>query len=206
MQKRSAAVIGACTVVIAFVMAVSVATARRLELSEQRYTVQLRELAFREVGSEATLAACPVTLEGSFHSKTLSKVCGQLIGYITRATKGTCQTGAVTILSATLPWHVRYESFRGTLPAISEIDTALANGGWQIEIFGLSCLYESTAAGALREIIVRDPATGRIIEWIIHSRIIGQGGAFCPREVILDGRGSVGTQTRLEPITVRLVQ
>src|SRR5438270_3751470 len=62
---------------------------------------------------------CSLTLEGSLHSATIVKTRGSLVGYITRASVGPCVNGSATVLTATLPWHVQYDSFTGTLPSIA---------------------------------------------------------------------------------------
>ncbi len=102
-------------VAAALVLAIGVAgaQARRFELSSQTIRAIWTELPF--ILGEST-PRCPVTLEGSFHSKTLSKVSGELVGYITRARtrKGAenCASnwGALFLdteegFAQTLPWH-----------------------------------------------------------------------------------------------------
>jgi hypothetical protein len=113
-------------------IAVSVASARRIELSNQRF-LEIWTLIRWEFAGTATVE-CPLTLEGSYHSKTLSKVSGQLIGYITsakiRGGRAECNgTGTSRVLTETLPWHVRYSRFVGTLPSIT---------GIVIQVVGLS--------------------------------------------------------------------
>jgi hypothetical protein len=102
--------------------AVGIASARRIQISNQRFVLIWTSLNFEATGSSIS---CPVTLEGSFHSSTISKVSGQLIGYVTSAkTQGTqppCVGGTFRWLTETLPWHVRYRSFIGVLPNISAI-------------------------------------------------------------------------------------
>lgn len=113
---------------------------------------------------------CPMTLEGSFHSSTIAKVSGALIGMVTRAAvaEARCATvvrtyeegvfeeapseGRLQVLTATLPWHVRYLSFSGSLPAITEIGLSVV--GAHLRIFGLpggaACLYVSSEASPMR--------------------------------------------------------
>jgi hypothetical protein len=98
---------------------------------------------------------CPVTIEGSFHSRTISKVLEALVGYVTRAAISTCTGGTTILLTARLPWHIRYNGFAGTLPAITSISLRLVGAEFLInfnEVFGLrySCLYQSTAASPMR--------------------------------------------------------
>lgn len=124
------------------------ASARRLEVSSSTIRETFRELRF---ASELGSLSCPVTLEGSLHSRTIAKVAATLIGYITRARLGFCQIGTATILTETLPWHVRYASFAGTLPNITSYVTNIV--GFTLKYrdlnFGLICRPRSTEAEPL---------------------------------------------------------
>jgi hypothetical protein len=88
---------------------------------------------------------CALTLEGSLHSRTIQKIALRLIGYITRANVGSCTQGSATVLAETLPWHLTYRLFEGTLPNIRSITAELSNASVQIRepVFGLTCLYRS---------------------------------------------------------------
>jgi hypothetical protein len=219
MHHRTRLVLSALAATVALAAAVGTASARRLELSNQRFRVvwQTQPLIFE---TESGRAICPLTLEGSFHSRTLSKVCGQLIGYITKAGVINCGTAGgareLRLLTETLPWHVRYASFTGTLPRITKIRIQVI--GWafllNLELIG-SCLYRSTAAfPAFFEFEVNEP-TGEITHLIADSaaQIKKSGEApFCPAEARLSASGVVslqGSGTETEQITrifVRLVQ
>jgi hypothetical protein len=120
------------------------ASARTFRISNQSIRSTWRRLEFR--GPETTLARCPLTIEGSFHSATIAKVRGALIGYITRATLGVCETGRATILTAGLPWHITYESFRGPLPNITRIRLLLVSMALLAEQLGFRCLIQTTTA------------------------------------------------------------
>lgn len=95
---------------------------------------------------------CPVTLEGSFHSATLMrKVSGGLAGNINRAVLGRCNTERSWLeqpqfLVATLPWHLRYSSFAGTLPRVTSVSwsiTGFAFSAVERGFFRLNCLYRA---------------------------------------------------------------
>jgi len=150
MRSNIKLLLAAATGVVALAAAVGTANARRIELSER----QFRQIwPFLEFRSEAgmLLAKCPVTLEGSFHSRTLSKVSAQLVGYITRSTVGLCATGGATALTEKLPWHIRYQSFGGTLPEIVSVTLQLVGAAWEIKnVF--TCLAVTSEA---------HPAVGR---------------------------------------------
>jgi uncharacterized membrane protein len=136
---------------------VSTASAVRLSSSSQTFRAGYARVDF--IGGFGT-TECPLTLEGSFHRRTIAKEGRILIGFLTRAILGTCTEGAGTILTATLPWHIRYASFSGTLPNITAINTDVAGLSFQITepVFGVTCLasngtitmtYNRVAAGAL---------------------------------------------------------
>jgi len=135
------------TLAAAAIMAAALAataSAAHLRLSAQTLRSTWRSAEF--IGGFSSLS-CNLTLESSFHSATLTKTTGALIGYITRASIGPCPAGSATVLTATLPWHERYKSFTGTLPNIAGIVTNVIGMAWRIREGGLSinCLATSTA-------------------------------------------------------------
>lgn len=138
--KLLLAALGATVLLCALV---STASARSLSSSSQTLRSTFREVRFRGLFG---LANCAVTLEGSLHSRTIAKTPGLLMGYITAAIKEPiCTSGAATILTETLPWHVRYLSFTGTLPNITSIRVNVIDSAWRIrENGGITCLARST--------------------------------------------------------------
>jgi hypothetical protein len=139
------------TVVLAVV--VEVASASRFAVSNQRIRATWAALAL-EFGSGLGTVRCAVTLEGSFHSSTFAKVTGSLIGLVTRARmQQPCTGGVVRVLNGTetgstntLPWHLRYDSFRGSLPAVTAIRLQIVGFGFYFTLMETRCLYASTAA------------------------------------------------------------
>src|ERR1700751_1578741 len=117
MTSRARLVLAAVLAASLFGIVVGSASANRLSINETRFRITWARLTFNEETAEAR-DICPVTMEGSFHSGTIRKVVGALIGHITRAGAGVCTGGGLTILRETLPWHVTYEGFFGTLPRI----------------------------------------------------------------------------------------
>ena len=75
---------------------VSSASARNFSVSNQNLSVMWRSLEFALPGATTR---CAVTLEGSLHTRTLPKVAGSLIGYVTKAILGPCSFGTATLLS-----------------------------------------------------------------------------------------------------------
>jgi hypothetical protein len=185
--------------------AVNTASARRLEVTEQRWDTIWPSL---EVSSAGTAIRCPLTLLGSFHSKITSKVSGELIGYVNIAemASNACTGGRARVLRETLPWHVRYDSFVGALPSISSIRNQLVGANFLIEAFGFaSCLYTTTA---------RTPGfatinlTSGIAESVgASSAEITSNTAFCP-SLRFAGTGQVraGSERSTTKVTIRLVQ
>lgn len=131
------ALIGATVVLGATVGTASAA----LSTSSQTIRAVWREIVLR---SAFTTSNCNVTLEGSLHSRTIIKSIGSLIGYVTRADLGACASGRVTILRATLPWHIRYDSFAGTLPNI--VSRTVTIKGASIALTFPECLFRTTTA------------------------------------------------------------
>lgn len=130
----------ASTVVMALV--VSSAPARSFSISNQQIRAVWSPMIFRDpLGG---VVECPVTLEGSLHSRTIAKVSYSLIGYITTARVGVptdCVGGEATILNESLPWHVRYFGFDGTLPDITRIRILLSGGAFRIRNPNGTCLF-----------------------------------------------------------------
>jgi len=139
------AVVVACS--LASALATS-ASARSFEVSSQTFRASFRELRFRGVFGTTN---CVVTLEGSLHTRIIAKSAGALIGYITRATLGACSALTATMLSATLPWHIRYAGFSGALPNIERLRTDVVGFSVALhETGGITCLLRSAASEPVR--------------------------------------------------------
>jgi hypothetical protein len=103
---------------------------------------------------------CEIRVEGSLHTRTIAKVVNRLLGYVTSATVIRCARGSATILAESLPWHVTYRSFVGTLPNITGASTGVVGAAWSIrEPFGITCL-------------VRSESSSLIGTWDINARVI----------------------------------
>src|SRR5215207_6479875 len=128
-------------VMVAALLGLLAATASATRLASSSQTIRAGFARLNFTGPWGT-TECPLTLEGSFHSRTITKTLGSLAGLITRAILGACLRGSGTILTATLPWHARYQGFAGTLPNINSISADVAGVAWQIRepVFGITCL------------------------------------------------------------------
>lgn len=138
---------GVLALIAAFILAAAVgqAGAEVLSVSNQNFRVTWSALEIE--GGFGTIR-CPVTMEGSFHDRGIPKNIGEgRIGYVNRATSGTCASGGMTILPEAIPWTVRYRSFTGTLPNITGVNLAGAGAAIRIRepVFGVTCLGTTTA-------------------------------------------------------------
>jgi hypothetical protein len=209
MRTSSRLLLATLTATIVLGAAVGTAGARRFELSAQTIRAVWSMFEFSDVPL-TRLSRCPITLEGSFHSRTLSKVCGQLVGYITdaRVSKEGCSTPVRVLWMdeggiETLPWHVRYDSFTGVLPNITSIKFQVINLG--VKFQGTTCEYKSEAA---RPAYLIANVTGTMMgfRWDETALIPRINGA-CSAQAKLAGFGGpvteLGTTTS---VSVRLVQ
>jgi hypothetical protein len=160
---------------------VSTASAGRLEISTKELSMMWRSVEFR---LPFATPRCQVTLDSTLHERTMIKDLGTLMGYITRAILGTCTGGTATILTSTLPWHVRYSDFEGTLPEITSIIVHVIGASFRISGGGFTCLARSEANHPGVGTIHRNPATHLITEVGISGRMptgaecFGQEGTF----------------------------
>lgn len=189
-------------VVGASLLLASAASAGRLSTSSQ----QLRATFARiEMGGEAGIAICALTLEGSFHERTTAKVAERLVGYVTSATFGGCSTGSATVLRESLPWHVRFQGFTGTLPNISSIRAKIVGAGVSVrENLGIVCLIRSTATEPTIASFSRE-ALGALSGVTVSGEIAS--GAECSgiRGTVRGTSTSLTVQSSATRITVTLI-
>jgi hypothetical protein len=176
---------------------VTSAAARNFSLSNRNIRVVFEPLT--TVNSMPTIR-CRLTLEGSFHCATISKVANALLGYISRASfdQPTCRdaTGseAFEVVQTSLPWHIRYVSFSGTLPRVklrikfNEISFTLLN----VPLIG-TCRYTGSA-----DLIVTGPAGGEITEG--NAAMAMEEGSLIPTETF--GCNSMKWGTLPTPVTL----
>ena len=150
------------------------APARNFSTSNQQFRVSWQEI---DLATNVLTITCHVTLEGSFHYRTIPKNVGRLIGYITRvAVRRPCRNGEawaangteahprLGTLANTLPWHITYEGFEGTLPCITSIHFLLRGARFKIHgPFNTLGLY-GTAEDNITGRATRDIVTGVITQ------------------------------------------
>jgi hypothetical protein len=146
------------------------ASGRSFSVDNQQFRAAFREVIFREGGGASF--NCRVTLEGSLHARAIAKVLGSLIGYITRGTLGSCITGTATILTSTLPWHVKYSGFEGTLPEIRSLIGHIIGAAFQFRLTnGLTCLFRTETTEPWVDRLHFDPAPSHHVRMGLEGRI-----------------------------------
>lgn len=151
------------------------ASARNLSISNQSIRAVWAPVTVI-IPESALEFTCLMTLEGSFHSSTIAKVNDALIGYITRAIVGHPCAGAGemwvhngteaplgNVRATSLPWHMTYRGFTGTLPTITEVRVLLRG-------------IRTTAYWRVGEITLCLANFGNAEESIVSEWKIGAGG------------------------------
>ena len=185
-------------------MAVGSASANRLSTSSQRYRATWTSLELSNTVNSNTVR-CAVTLEGTFHSATIVKTSGALIGYVNRASVNACTGGSATIHTETLPWHVRYRGYSGILPNITLIIIGLVGASFEIHdnSSGNTCSATTEtlhpAVGRISLNSTTHVAENLTAEPGARIRLVnGRGGIFCG---LSEGAFGGTSQTLAEPTT-----
>lgn len=201
-----AALIATCCVSLA----VGSGSANRLSVSSNRFRITWPSINMNDE-NDNTVIECAVTLEGSFHSATINKVRGALIGHVSRGiVRGeTCVGGSATILQEKLPWHVTYRGFTGTLPNITGVQFDLSRSAIRVSVFGglVSCLYqENGVVGGRGTVNVEAGGGGATLTPDPSARLPKfEGGGLCPTEAGFTENGSVTVLGSTARITVKLI-
>ncbi|MBS1869465.1 MAG: hypothetical protein JSS99_07350 [Actinobacteria bacterium] len=189
------------------------ASARQFETSETRIRVVFRPLIFQSTEGSDRIS-CTVTLEGTFHYRTIAKVERSLIGYITRAAIDTANCASspagiqLRVLTETLPWHVQYVDFSGTLPEVRPRIRVINLGFDEIRVPILgTCKYSGSP-----NYIAVGPAGNGINEGTRAARLISENGiairsstAFCPEIRWTSGAEPITILGGTTAVTVRLI-
>jgi hypothetical protein len=153
MTLRGKCLSGMVAVIATMTMIAGSTAASKLSISGTQWRIAWNRVEIS--GAFGSGVTCPgITLEGSLHSRTIAKVRESLIGYVTNAAgSGICTGGVISrasVLTAGLPWHVRYTSFSGALPTISSIALRIIGFEYQITeaAFGINCLVRSNESEA----------------------------------------------------------
>ena len=151
----------------ALALAIGTASARSLSASSQTIRVTFGRLEFLGFAT----VRCPVTLEGSFHARTMAKVERALVGAATASVvnQAACTGGTVSAFNGTeryngttspntLPWHLQYESFRTEvgLPNIEAIRIILTRLRVGVTVPGICTGQFGSATDAITFEVNRD--------------------------------------------------
>jgi len=198
MSRHGKALVALFGAAIAFGALVGTASAGRLSTSSRNIRAAWAELGYSEPLFGAS-ARCPVTLEGSLHSSTIAKVAGALVGHVSRGTvnNAACTGGRATILQASLPWHIRYGGFSGTLPNITSIVAHVIGASYRGEgAFGI-CLFTSSLTQPVVGTYNRNTSTRSVTSMDVSGSLTSNEncGAFGERITVrLSGRTTSLTQ------------
>ena len=179
--------------------AVGTASARGLSMNSENIRVTWARLEFQ--GGFFTVS-CPVTMEGSYHGRTISKAVANLKGGMRRMSikNESCTNGTVAV--ERLPWHWVWDSFTGTLPNITATRLLRTRMRFSITSMGTRCEFgnesdrvvETSTLNASREVTSYAPVAGRNI-------VTGLSAFPCPTTVSIvgpEGTETVdGTTTRI---------
>jgi hypothetical protein len=210
MRTSPKLVLTALTAALVLASAISTASARNLSTTSQTFRATWSSLEF---AASASTIRCRLTLEGTFHTRTIAKVRGSLIGLINRAIfVRPCTGGEAWIDNGTeveplgtapnkLPFHLTYEGFRGTLPNIDQIRLLLRNPSlvFQTSFIGITCrgrygrpedniIYNVSRNAPTGELgtLAAEPSANRfsLAEGLVN-------GGICPTSLSFLGTGNV---------------
>jgi hypothetical protein len=182
-------------------VAASAAAADHFELKNTTWRGTWRRM---DIAGGFGTVECALTLEGSFHERTFAPTSGLLIGYVTRATVGACPRGSATVLTASLPWHVRYSSFSGTLPTITAISLNISGAQVQVRepTFGITCL--ASAATLTTTATTGEPDEEGTFP-ISSLSLSGRSPTSCGVEATVSGTGTVTVAGETAAVQVRAI-
>lgn len=124
----------------------STATANRLSVSETTYRMTSAAGEF-ENGEGGERVRCPITLSGSFSSRTFAKVNGAAIGRLStmRIGESSCtEETELRVEASGLPVNLEYTGFEGTLPNITGVRMSHPTIPDVIKIFHRPFFYTCT--------------------------------------------------------------
>ncbi|MGN6190102.1 MAG: hypothetical protein ACTHOE_14500 [Conexibacter sp.] len=190
----------AMVAVVALAALVSVASARTLSYSSQTWRTTFPNV---EYTGAFNAVRCALTLEGTLHSRNVAKTAGALIGYVTRASHAAaCGAGSAIVLAETLPWHLRYRSFTGTLPNITSVGLDIVEYAVSLrEALGIFCSIRSNATEPVTLTLSREGGGA-----LTSARIGGTLPSSCGFNITLAGTSNTLTVLNsTTAITVTLI-
>ncbi len=204
-EPRNAARMLAAAFAAAVLMASAVATApaRNLSASSQNIRATWRVL---EMTSELVTIRCAVTVEGSFHARTMAKVVGALTGAVTRVSikEETCTNGRFR--PKNVPWHLQYAGFTGSLPNINSILFVISRFRIEVTVSGICTGEYGTPED--RALVTANLTGGAVTSINLGGETRGNlvsGTGFCPRSGSGGGTASVMLLGSTSSISVTLI-
>jgi len=203
MRTRSKLCLTALMAAALFATAVGTASARNLSISNSNIRANFRPLIFFNGSNRLS---CNVTIEGSFHYRTIVKSINALLGYITRvdvdevncAGTGLLEGATASANRETLPWHVTYLGFRGTLPLFERVLLGL-HVDFNLNTGVGVCRYAGTAQGSFVRAVSELEADRTVA-------IPKSAGSFlCPASGNFEGRTRVTLLGTATAVTVTLI-
>lgn len=184
----------------ALTVLVGVASGGRLSFTNQ--SIEISSIEAEYTGALGTVK-CPIDLLGVLHSTTVVKTAGGLSGLVTEALHLGCRQGEAIVLAETLPWHLRYRSFTGTLPTIATvaIDIVEYTVTLREPTFGIVCSIRSTGAQPMTLILTREAGGA-----VTGGRLRGTISSSCGFPISMDSPTlTPRIPNTLSRITVRLI-
>jgi hypothetical protein len=206
MGVRNAARLAAAAAVAGMLLASVVATTSARNLSASSQTIRATWASLEMISSLPTIR-CPVTFEGSFHARTLTKTVGSLTGSVTRVIikEEACVNGRAR--PKNVPWHIQYAGFTGTLPNITEILFTISRFRIEIVVEGVCTADYGTAEDNATVRAARELG-GAITTITLSGETRGTlfaGSGLCPGSGVGGGRGNVMILGGTSRISVTLI-
>jgi len=207
MHARTAGALAAIIAAFVLAYAVGAASARSIAPSHESFRITWTELKFFDEGGARLSTTCPVTMEGSFSMRTILKVPNSLIGFITRAIakETSCTEGPARFLPETLPWHLRYIGFSGTLPAITRIRVAIMNIHYEDTLGVLErCLFRGETSPLAGEFFREAGGVITGFEFLHSTTLPPAPGSICAGAGITGGLERLSTSVTVLNSTTRI--
>jgi hypothetical protein len=226
MYSRTKMLLGALTAATMLASAIGNASANRLSIApSERFRITWTPITLETAPEAEPLPiACNVTLEGSFHYRTIFKVLRSLIGYVTKAaTQHPCsgwgeawyhngvEEAGLGHITDTLPWRISYEGFDGILPQIAGVRVLFSLTLTLRLVVGTLCQYSGNVEG-----VASLGGSGEALEFVPDRNVPlfkTSGSSFICRSLLYpsveSGRGRVRSRITASDgstlITVKLI-
>jgi hypothetical protein len=217
--SRFLAAVGAAALLAS---AIGTASARNISTIEQNIRATWSSFEFN--ASEAAVVRCPLTLEGSFHTRTIAKVAEELIGAVTKSFFGfaACTGGTLSAFNGVeryngtttpnaLRWHETYKGFSGVLPIVTvwrwqlrrfrfgfRDAAGFCTGQLGSETDGISFGLNRERSGAITSL---ESIAGENTATFIRR----DGGMFCPASATATGRAGYTRLGTTAPMFIELI-